>query len=77
MSDSGQTKKRHPTGILPRKRQGGQPGNRNAARPVLALSTLCRRIRALKRRAKLLLALVPGGMPVRQSRVIRMGNRLD
>ncbi len=52
MSDSGKTKKRHPTGIPPRKKHGGQPGNRNAAKAVLALSTLRRRVRALRRRAK-------------------------
>jgi hypothetical protein len=59
MSDSGQTKKRHPTGIPPRKERGGQPGNRNAARSVLALSTLQRRVGALARRAKMLMAALP------------------
>ena len=59
MSDSGQTKKRHPTGIPPRKERGGQPGNRNAAKTVLALSTLSRRVCALNRRAKLLMAMLP------------------
>jgi len=66
MSDSGQTKKRHPTGIPPRKRRGGQPGNRNAAKPVLALSTLCRRVHALRHRAKKLMAMVPGEPPRRR-----------
>lgn len=59
MTQSGQTKKRHPTGIPPTKRQGGQPKNRNAAKPVLALSTIRRRVRALLRRAKAAMALVP------------------
>ena len=60
MSQNGQTKKRHPTGIPPGKRHGGQPGNRNAAKPVLALSTLRRRVRVLKRRATAAMAKVPG-----------------
>lgn len=34
------------------RRRGGQPGNRNARKPVLALSTLQKRVRALKRRCK-------------------------
>jgi hypothetical protein len=39
--------------VRPRtRRRGGQPGNRNAARPVPSLSMLKRRIRALKRRAR-------------------------
>jgi len=59
MSDSGQTKKRHPTGIPPIKRQGGQPKNRNAAKPVLALSTIRRRVHALQRRAMAAIAMVP------------------
>ena len=59
MSRNGQTTKRHPTGVPPRKKHGGQPRNRNAARPVLALSTLSRRVRALKRRAKAAMAMVP------------------
>ena len=58
MSRNGQTKKRHPTGIPPRKKHGGQPGNRNAVRPVLALSTLRRRVRALRRRAKIIMMMV-------------------
>ena len=59
MSGLGQTKKRHPTGIPPGKRQGGQPGNRNAAKPVPALSTIRRRIHALMRRARAAMAMVP------------------
>ena len=39
--------------VRPRTRhRGGQPGNRNAAKPVPSLSMLKRRIRALKRRAR-------------------------
>jgi hypothetical protein len=59
MSRNGQTKKRHPTGIPPRKKHGGQPGNRNAAKAVPPLSALRVRIRALKRRARAVMALVP------------------
>lgn len=44
------------TGIPPRRRRGGQPGNQNAAKPVRALS---RRLRALKRRIRAALKGVP------------------
>lgn len=62
MSGFEQTKKRHPTGIPPRKKQGGQPRNRNAAKRVLALSTIRVRARALRRRAKALMAMVSDGV---------------
>jgi len=46
--------------VRPRtRRRGGQPGNRNAKKPVLALSTLRLRVRALRRRARELIALIP------------------
>lgn len=44
------------TGIPAPRRRGGQPGNRNAAKPVLALS---HRLRALKRRVRAALKAVP------------------
>jgi hypothetical protein len=34
------------------RRRGGQPGNRNAKKPVLAIPTIVKRVRALKRRAR-------------------------
>lgn len=61
MSGFEQTKKRHPTGIPPRKNRGGQPGNRNAAKRVLALSTIRVRVRTLRRRARALIAMVNEG----------------
>ena len=50
-----QTNNRQKTGIIPGKKRGGQKGNRNAAKPVHALST---RIRDLKRRARAAIRLV-------------------
>jgi hypothetical protein len=44
------------TGILPRRRRGGQPGNQNAARSILALS---RRLKDVKRRIRAALKAVP------------------
>jgi len=40
-------------------RLGPPPGNRNAAKAIIPLSTHLARIRALKRRAKAIMALVP------------------
>ena len=45
-----------PTGIPPRRRGGGQPGNRNAAKPVPTLSA---RLRDLRRRIRAALKAVP------------------
>ncbi len=46
--------------VRPRKRyRGGQPGNTNAKKHVTPLSTIKRKIRDLKRRMKVALALVP------------------
>jgi hypothetical protein len=43
--------------VRPRiRRRGGQPGNTNAKKPVLALSTIQRHVRGLKRRIKTTLA---------------------
>ena len=56
MSPFIKTNIRQPTGIPPRRRRGGQPGNTNAAKPVHALS---RRLRALKRRLRAALKAVP------------------
>lgn len=42
--------------VRPRIRRGGQPGNTNAKKPVLALSTIQRHVRGLKRRIKTALA---------------------
>ena len=44
------------TGIPPRRRRGGQPGNANAAKP---LPTLSRRLRDLKGRIRAALKAVP------------------
>ena len=44
------------TGIPARRRRGGQPGNKNATKPV---RTLSRRLRALKRRIRAALKAVP------------------
>jgi hypothetical protein len=44
------------TGIPPRRRRGGQPGNQNAAKPF---PTLSRRLRALRRRIRAALRAVP------------------
>jgi hypothetical protein len=46
--------------VRPRRRyRGGQPGNTDAKKPVTPLSTLKRKIRDLRRRAKAAMALVP------------------
>ena len=59
VGENGQTNTAQAIGRPRTRRRGGQPGNRNAAKPVLALSTLRRRVRALTRRAKAAMALVP------------------
>jgi len=46
-------------GKKPNWRCGAPAGNRNAAKPVPALSTLKRRVRDLKRRTKAAIARVP------------------
>ena len=52
MSANGQTNAAQ-TLVRPRvRRRGGQPGNHNAKKPVLALSTLQRRLRAFRRRVR-------------------------
>lgn len=52
MSKMPKTNKRQRLDIAARPRRGGQPGNRNAAKPVHPLSN---RIAALKRRARALI----------------------
>jgi hypothetical protein len=59
MSQNGQTTPQQSCGKKPNWRCGAPCGNRNAAKPVLALSTLRRRVRALTRRARAAIALVP------------------
>ncbi len=56
MSKTLQTNSSADPGNPPKRRRGGQPGNRNAAKP---LNTLSRRIRDLKRRACEMAKLVP------------------
>jgi hypothetical protein len=59
MSQNGQTNDA-PGGVPPgTRRRGGQPGNANAKKPVLAPATLRRRVQALRRRAKAAIAAVP------------------
>jgi hypothetical protein len=41
------------------RRRGGQPGNSNAKKPVLAVSTVQKRVRALRRRVKEVIANLP------------------
>jgi hypothetical protein len=47
----------------PRRRRGGQPGNRNAAKAVTPLSTIRARIRGLSRRLRAATALTGKTMP--------------
>lgn len=68
------TNKPQKTGIIAGRKRGGQPGNRNAAKPVTVLSQvrdLHRRIRAALRAAdaqvKKRRALSESGAPVRRS----------
>jgi hypothetical protein len=49
MSEKPQNEYPADAGLPPKKRRGGQPGNRNAAKPFNILS---RRIRDLKKRAR-------------------------
>ncbi len=56
MTQLRKTNNRQVTGIIPCRRRGGQPGNQNAAKPV---STLSRKVRALKRRIRAALKAVP------------------
>ncbi len=49
------TKNRHPVGITPRKNRGGQPGNRNAAKPMSTLSAI---VRDFQKRVKAAIRLV-------------------
>ncbi len=56
MTEFIKTNNRQAVGIAPRRRRGGQPGNRNAARPV---PTLSRKVRALKRRIRAALKTLP------------------
>jgi len=60
MSENGQTTPRQNPGKKPKWRCGAPAGNRNAAKPVPALSTLLKRERALRRRAREAMARVPG-----------------
>jgi len=59
MSGNGQTTPQAKPGKKPNWRCGAPNGNRNAKKPVLALSTLRRRVRALKRRARHAIAALP------------------
>jgi hypothetical protein len=52
MSQKPKTNNRQKTGIIPAKARGGQPGNRNAAKPVHALSLLEARLRDIRRRLR-------------------------
>ena len=56
MSQFVKTNDSQATGIPARRRRGGQPGNKNAAKSVRALS---RRLRELKRRIRAALKTVP------------------
>ena len=56
MSGNGQTTPQAKGGKKPNWRCGAPAGNANAKKPVLALSTIRRRVRALKRRAKAVIA---------------------
>ena len=58
MSQNGQTTPQANAGKKPNWRCGAPNGNRNAAKPVLAIFTLRRRARALRRRAKAAMAKV-------------------
>jgi hypothetical protein len=49
MSQKRKTNNGQGVGFAPRRRRGGQPGNRNAAKPV---PTLSRKVRELKRRIR-------------------------
>jgi len=56
MTEFIKTNNRQAIGIAPRRRRGGQPGNQNAAKPV---STLSRKVRALKRAIRAALKALP------------------
>jgi hypothetical protein len=60
MSGNGQTTPQAKPGKKPNWRCGAPAGNANAKKPVLALSTIRKRIRALKRRVRAAIAGVPG-----------------
>ncbi len=52
MSQNGQTTPQAKSGKKPNWRCGAPAGNTNAKKPVLALSTIVKRVRALKRRVR-------------------------
>lgn len=56
MSRNGQTNTAQAIERPRTRRRGGQPGNRNARKPVLAISTIMKRVRALKRRVRTVIA---------------------
>jgi hypothetical protein len=60
LDENGKTTTQGSPGKKPNWRCGAPNGNRNAAKPVPALSTLKRRVRALKRRIRAAIAQVPG-----------------
>jgi hypothetical protein len=60
MNENGQTNAAQAL-VRPRtRRRGGQPGNANAKKPVLALSTPRKRVRVLKRRVRAAMDGMPG-----------------
>lgn len=59
MSRNGQTNAAQAIARPRTRRRGGQPGNRNAGKAVPAISTILKRVRALKRRAREAIAALP------------------
>jgi hypothetical protein len=54
------TNNRQRTGIIPGKKRGGQPCNRNAAKPVHSLSAVQAKVRDFKRRARAAIRMADG-----------------
>jgi hypothetical protein len=64
MSENGQTTPQAKSGKKPNWRCGAPAGNANAKKPALAVSTIRKRVRALKRRVRAALAASSKGMQI-------------